>query len=260
MLYVGKRQAHLEPIRGNCGAQLARLVIERDQTLADIVHRHAVAILGYTHDGLVIQNSWGKSWGGFWPFEDVQLPGCALWSYADFEDNVMDLWVTRMGFPRERISRVSARTTLSLEQSSRRPPPRYTIRENLIHLDGADLMIFTSASPGRGISSDDKLESARWVEQINQAYASLFTTFVAHSNRVGFEDGLNFWGGATVCDPNGRLLVKGPYHEEALVQTEIDLNQLHRTRARLPVLRDERTTLVQREMARIVGNGERVNR
>jgi predicted amidohydrolase len=130
----------------------------------------------------------------------------------------------------------------------------------LLWLDGADLMIFTSASPGRGISSDDKLESARWVEQINQAYASLFTTFVAHSNRVGFEDGLNFWGGATVFDPNGRLLVKGPYHEEALVQTEIDLNQLHRTRARLPVLRDERTALVQREMARIVGNGEHVNR
>jgi hypothetical protein len=40
------------------------------------------------------------------------------------------------------------------------------------------------------------------------------------------------------------------------VQTEIDLNQLHRTRARLPVLRDERTSLVQREMARIVGAGE----
>jgi NAD+ synthase (glutamine-hydrolysing) len=130
----------------------------------------------------------------------------------------------------------------------------------LLWLDGADLMIFTSASPGRGISSDDKLESARWVEQINQAYASLFTTFVAHANRVGFEDGLNFWGGATVFDPNGRLLAKGPYHEEALVQTEIDLNQLHRTRARLPVLRDERTALVQREMARIVGNGDQVSR
>ncbi len=130
----------------------------------------------------------------------------------------------------------------------------------LLWLDGADLLIFTSASPGRGISEDTKLESARWVEHINQAYASLFTTFVAHTNRVGFEDGLNFWGGGTVFDPNGGLLIKGPYHEEALVQTEIDLNQLHRTRARLPVLRDERTALVQREMARIVGNGDQVNR
>jgi len=130
----------------------------------------------------------------------------------------------------------------------------------LLWLDGADLLIFTSASPGRGISTESNLESARWVEQINQAYASLFTAFIAHANRVGFEDGLNFWGGSTIFDPNGRLLVQGPYHEEAMVQTEIDLNQLHRTRARLPVLRDERTALVQREMARIVGNGTQVNR
>jgi predicted amidohydrolase len=127
----------------------------------------------------------------------------------------------------------------------------------LLWQDGSDLLIFTSASPGRGISGDEKLESARWVEQINRAYASLFTNFVAHANRVGFEDGLNFWGGSTVFDPNGKLLVQGPYFEESLVQTEIDLNQLHRTRARLPVLRDERTGLVQAELARIVGSADR---
>ena len=121
----------------------------------------------------------------------------------------------------------------------------------LLWLDGADILIFTSASPGRGLTSQPKLESARWVEHINQAYASLFTSFTVHANRVGYEDGLHFWGGSTVYDPNGELLVKGPYHEEALVTVAIDLDQLHRTRARLPLLRDERTALVQRELARI---------
>ena len=33
---------------------------------------------------------------------------------------------------------------------------------------------------------------------------------------------------------------------------QIDLNQLHRTRARLPILRDERTALTMREMDRIL--------
>ncbi len=122
----------------------------------------------------------------------------------------------------------------------------------LLWLDGADILIFTSASPGRGLTDEPKLESARWVEHINQAYASLFTSFTVHANRVGYEDGLNFWGGSTVFDPNGNLLVRGPYHEEALVIAEIDLNQLHRTRARLPILRDERTGLVQRELERIL--------
>ena len=123
----------------------------------------------------------------------------------------------------------------------------------LLWLDGADLFLFTSSSPGRGLGSGDTLESARWVEHINRAYASLFTSFVAHTNRVGFEDGLNFWGGSAVYDPNGDVLKHAPLHEESLTLAEIDLNQLHRTRARLPLLRDERTGLVQREMNRILG-------
>jgi NAD+ synthase (glutamine-hydrolysing) len=122
----------------------------------------------------------------------------------------------------------------------------------LLWLDGADILLLTSASPGRGLSTDPQLESAHWVEHINQAYASLFTNFVIHANRVGYEDGLHFWGGSTVFDPNGKLLIKGPYQQEALILVEIDLNLLHRTRARLPLLRDERPELVFREMGRII--------
>ena len=124
----------------------------------------------------------------------------------------------------------------------------------LLWLDGADVLLFTSASPGRGLNDSEKLESARWVENVNRSYANLFTCFVAHSNRVGYEDGLHFWGGATVFDPNGERIAQGPYFEEALTLAALDLNQLHRTRARLPLLRDERTALVQRELVRIMAN------
>src|SRR5215204_886042 len=122
----------------------------------------------------------------------------------------------------------------------------------LLWLDGADLMLFSSASPGRGLTDKEKLESARWVERVSKAYASMFTSFVAHCNRVGYEDGLLFWGGATVNDPNGELLVQGPYFEESLTYVTLDLNQIRRTRARLPLLRDERTALVQKELDRIL--------
>lgn len=122
----------------------------------------------------------------------------------------------------------------------------------LLWLDGAEVMLFQSASPGRGLSLDSKFRTSRWVEQINQAYASVFTTFVAHTNRVGFEDGLNFWGGATVFDPEGDLVAQGPYHEESLTLARLDLNQLRRTRTRLPLLRDERTALMDRELERIL--------
>src|SRR4026207_342293 len=122
----------------------------------------------------------------------------------------------------------------------------------LLWLDGADIMLFSSASPGRGLTDKEKLESARWVERVSKGYASMFTSFVVHCNRVGFEDGLVFWGGATVNDPNGELLAQGPYFEESLTCVTLDLNQLRRTRARLPLLRDERTNLVQKELERLL--------
>ncbi|MBN1537705.1 MAG: hypothetical protein JW908_13285 [Anaerolineales bacterium] len=122
----------------------------------------------------------------------------------------------------------------------------------LLWLDGADMFLFTSASPGRGLNQAPQLESARWVELVNQAYASMFTSFVVHANRVGYEDGLNFWGGSAVFDPNGELMIRAPQHQEALSFVEIDTNQLHRTRARLPLLRDERTGLIQKELNRIL--------
>jgi predicted amidohydrolase len=74
---------------------------------------------------------------------------------------------------------------------------------------------------------------------------------------VGFEDGLNFWGGATVFDPNGELVAQGPYQEEALVVAPLDLGQVRRTRARLPLLRDERHALVLREIERITSGDAR---
>ena len=105
---------------------------------------------------------------------------------------------------------------------------------------------------GRGLTPEPKLESSAWVEHTNRAYAGLFTTFVAHVNRAGFEDGLNYWGGSTIFDPDGKLLIRAPYFEESFTITAIDLNQLHRTRARLPLLRDERSELVKRELERIL--------
>ena len=119
-------------------------------------------------------------------------------------------------------------------------------------LDGADILILTSSSPGRGLATEQKIGSARWVEHINQAYASMFTNFVLHTNRTGFEDGVTFYGGSTIFDPEGNLLNQGAYYEEALVTARLDLNDIRRARIRLPLLRDERVGLTRRELSRIL--------
>ncbi|MDW8299870.1 MAG: nitrilase-related carbon-nitrogen hydrolase [Anaerolineae bacterium] len=122
----------------------------------------------------------------------------------------------------------------------------------LLWIDRADVFLFHSASPGRGLDASDRLGSARWVQLVNQAYGSLFTSYVLHCNRVGYEDGLNFWGGSTIIDPDGEILCAAPMHEPALCVHTVDLNQIRRTRTRLPLLRDERTALTARELARIL--------
>jgi NAD+ synthase (glutamine-hydrolysing) len=127
----------------------------------------------------------------------------------------------------------------------------------LLWLDGADMLILQSSSPSRGLDAGDRLAGTRWVELVNQAYGSMFTDYVIHCNRTGYEDGKNFWGGSSIVDPNGEFMIHAPYFEEALVTQTIDLNQIHRTRSRLPLLRDERPHLIQRELARILARDER---
>jgi predicted amidohydrolase len=122
----------------------------------------------------------------------------------------------------------------------------------LLWLDGADILILTSASPGRGLATEQKIGSAVWVEHINQAYASIFTNYVIHVNRTGFEDGVTFWGGSSIFDPEGQLVAQGAYYEPDLVKAKLDLNQIRRTRIRLPMLRDERVQLTLRELVRII--------
>lgn len=127
----------------------------------------------------------------------------------------------------------------------------------LLWMDGADLLLFASSSPSRGLDANDRLSDLRWVELVNQAYAGLFTSYIVHVNRVGYEDGKNFWGGSSIADPNGEFVTSNHYFDEALIVKSIDLNQTRRTRARLPLLRDERPDVMQRELARILAKEAR---
>lgn len=100
---------------------------------------HAFAIVGYTEEGLLIQNSWGLEWGGV-ELGKRKYPGCALWSYADFERNVWDLWVARLALPIADIGALApsvGRYTQSERDGSvtRKAPPRALIRDHYVHID-----------------------------------------------------------------------------------------------------------------------------
>ena len=52
--------------------------------------------------------------------------------------------------------------------------------------------------------------------------------------------------------PDGRRVAQGPDFEEALVLAEIDPEEIRRARLRLPLLRDEQSGLVRRELERLL--------
>src|SRR3990172_12862143 len=67
----------------------------------------------------------------------------------------------------------------------------------LAALDGAVAILCPSASPLRGITDQQvQDDNARYWELINRAYAETFSLFMIYGNRVGFEDGVGFWGGS----------------------------------------------------------------
>ncbi|MBK1657191.1 C1 family peptidase [Paracraurococcus ruber] len=77
---VAYRQAGAERTR--------RLPVIRRDGRAD--SGHAVAIVGYTAEGFVIQNSWGEDWGD---------GGFALLPYEDYLMHATDVWVAQLGVP-----------------------------------------------------------------------------------------------------------------------------------------------------------------
>ncbi|MBO9539547.1 carbon-nitrogen hydrolase [bacterium] len=116
--------------------------------------------------------------------------------------------------------------------------------------DGADLLIGVAASPARGFGGD-RPDSARIYEQMNRVYAQLFGMNVVFSNRVGFEDGVGFWGGSEAISPTGSELVKAPYFDDALVTATIDPADARRARLATPLGRDERLDVTIDELSRI---------
>ncbi|MDE3088456.1 MAG: carbon-nitrogen hydrolase [Chloroflexota bacterium] len=130
----------------------------------------------------------------------------------------------------------------------------------VLWMDGADILIDVSASPGYGVpahapnagsSMSGELMNAATVNTFLRTYAELLTTYVFYSNRVGVEDGIAFWGGSRVIGPDGETVAAAPQFEETLMLVDIDLDALRRARLKLPTLRDEQSELVRHELGRI---------
>ena len=124
----------------------------------------------------------------------------------------------------------------------------------LLALDGAQVLINISSSPGRDIAAvvEGGLGSADSWRTLMRAYAELTTSYVVFVNRVGVDESVTFWGGSQVIDPAGDVRYAAPLLDAGLFTTDIDLDDVRRERVALPLLRDERPELVMRQLERMI--------
>jgi len=118
--------------------------------------------------------------------------------------------------------------------------------------DGADFLCFMSCGPGRGISDNGELDSARMWRNLNRTFSFLFSAYVIYANRVGYEDGLNFWGDSEILDPEGEVEASAKELEPDMIFATLDSDRIRLARTNTPLRRDERLDLTCRELERIV--------
>lgn len=113
---------------------------------------------------------------------------------------------------------------------------------------GSQILLLPASSPGRGVRKGKKLDISDTWESMIRVYASLFMQFCVFVNRVGYEDGINFWGGSEVMSPAGRQVAKAPYFDEAILEADLDMAEVRRARVASPLLGDEDLNLTIQEL------------
>ncbi|MCI0182031.1 MAG: acyltransferase [Acidibacillus sp.] len=122
----------------------------------------------------------------------------------------------------------------------------------LLSVAGMDILYIPSAGPGRALSGDPHSGSQQFWERLIRTYAQLYTCYVVFVNRVGFEDGLFFFGHSAVAGPDGELLCVMDSHDEDMHIVTLDLSRIRTERYRSPLLRDEDVYLTHRILGRLV--------
>jgi predicted amidohydrolase len=124
----------------------------------------------------------------------------------------------------------------------------------LLALDGAQLLINVSSSPGRDLAARNEvgLGTATSWRTLMRTYAQLTTSFVVFVNRVGVDESMTFWGGSEVIAPSGEPIFSAPFFDDDLYLVDLNLDDVRRERIALPLLRDERLELQARELGRII--------
>ncbi len=118
----------------------------------------------------------------------------------------------------------------------------YPEAARITSLMGAEILFYPTAI-GWDLQEADPVineeQYGAW-QAIQQGHAVANGVYVVAVNRVGEENGQQFWGGSFVANPHGRLLFVASRQDEDVHVEELDLSRIEYYRSTWPYLRDRR--------------------
>ncbi len=121
----------------------------------------------------------------------------------------------------------------------------YPEAARLTAMQGARILFYPTAIGWHPAEKDEggAAQFQAW-QTIQRSHAIANGVFVAAVNRVGLEviagEGLRFWGGSFVCDPQGCILKEASQDGEELLLADLNLDQIETIRRQWPFFRDRR--------------------
>ena len=137
----------------------------------------------------------------------------------------------------------------------------HSLSGTIAALDGAQAVFVLAAAPARGpgprgdtVPGPGSVE--RW-ERLIRDIAEEQGVFCVLANLVGSEGGRMFQGGSMIAGPRGDVRARAPVFNEAILTATLDLADLARVRADLPLLSDLKAALpfLRTELDRTLGIG-----
>ena len=123
--------------------------------------------------------------------------------------------------------------------------------------EGAEVLIAIAASPTRIAGAGEKLPNAVINTEHHKTYARLLSAYVIFANRVGIEDGINFWGGSEVVDPSGDVIAAAKLFDEDMICVDLSRDAVRRARRLSRHFVDDSPEFTMNQLRRVKRDKER---
>ncbi|MGH8929150.1 MAG: nitrilase-related carbon-nitrogen hydrolase [Egibacteraceae bacterium] len=119
--------------------------------------------------------------------------------------------------------------------------------------DGARILLMPTNSAQSTFPR--RYDSHTYWQDITRFYARMFECYVVFVNRVGTENEMAFWGGSHVVDPWGETIAQLALAADEVRTVEIDLANVRLRRREVPLVKEARLAVLQRELQRLIEEG-----